>query len=134
MNYKIRAYTSSDFPVVESWWKDANEIPPSITMLPESSTFILELDNIPTFCLSVYLTNCKEYAYLGNFVSNKKIKNKFRKQASQKLMDYTLCFAGELGYKQVICMSHVDKLKNRYNEMGFHTTLTNVQTFVRKTG
>lgn len=134
MEYNIRNYSHKDFPLITSWWKEAEEpYPPTSSMLPEESTFILELDSKPVFCLSVYLTNCKEYAYLGNFISDTKLKSPYKKLASQKLMDVVLNFAGDLGYKQVICMSAVSKLQKRYQEMGFIPTISNVQTFVKRT-
>lgn len=134
MNYTIRNFKESDFPMISSWWKEAGELSPSLSMLPEATTFVLELDKKPAFCLSIYFTNCKEYSYLGNFVSDISIKSPFRKQASQKLMDSVLDFARNLGYKNVICMSHETKLQKRYREMGFMPTISNVETFVKKVG
>ncbi len=132
MSFTIRNFKSSDFPMISSWWKESDEIPPSLSMLPEESTLILEIDNKPAFCLSIYFTNCKEYSYLGNFVSDRSIKGPVRKEASQKLMNTVLAYAQNLGYKNVICMTHETKLQKRYQEMGFSPTISNVQTFVRK--
>lgn len=132
MEFKIRNFTSSDFPMISSWWKEANELGPNLSMLPEESTLILELDNKPSYCLSIYFTNCKEYAYLGNFISSGSVEKKFKKEASQKLMDSIINYAKNLGYKNVLCMTHEPKLQNRYKEMGFTPTISNVQTFVKR--
>lgn len=128
--FTIRQYKKEDFKMIESWWD--NKYPPTIEMLPESSTLILEIDKVPAYCLSVYLTNCKQYAYLGNFISNNKLKIENRKEASQVLMDSVCGFARELGYKNILCMTNVSKLKERYKEMGFTPTISDVQTFVKR--
>lgn len=131
--YTIRSFKQEDYPMIKHWWELANQPPPSLSMLPESSTLILEIENKPAFCLSVYLTNCSEYAYLGNFISDRSIQGPQRKEGSQILMNAILSFANALGYKQVICMTAEPKLQQRYKDMGFQPTISNLQAFVKRT-
>jgi hypothetical protein len=132
MKYSIRSFSKTDYPMIKEWWTSQNEIAPTLGMLPEESTLILELDDKPSLCLTVYLTNCKEVAYLENFVGNPLIKSKERKQASQFIVDSGINFAKTLGYKRILCFTNVDKLKNRYKELGMSESLTNLCSFVKE--
>lgn len=134
MNNKIniRNFNTSDYPMVLSWWKNAKEIPPSINMLPEDSTFIIEYEDKSVACLTVYLTNSKEISYFENFVKNPNIEKDISKQMTQYLVEYVCEFTKTLGYKRIICMSYKEPLKKRYSELGFFKTLDNISTLVKE--
>lgn len=126
---KIRMYKNSDYEILYTWWLKANEPAPLPGMLPENSTFILEENNKPLASICIYFTNTKEIAYLENLVKDPEFKNK---QAIQQLVEFSENFAKELGYKRLICLTRKEKLKNRYQELGYQKTLDNLSSFVKE--
>lgn len=132
--FNIRPYKNSDYEAICSWWKAADELPPTLDMLPLETTFIMEIDGQAALCLAVYFTNTKELCYLSSFCGNPEFKGEKRKEAAQKLMDAVCGFAGAFGYKNVLCFAYKDKVKKRYEEMGFTPTLSNMTGFCRKVG
>src|SRR5277367_2165146 len=97
---KIRPFKKNEFEMILSCWNYAKEIPPTIEMLPEDSTFILEINNEPKMCVSVYLTNTNYVAYVENFVKAPGLKNN---KYSEKLGEYIENFAKQKGYKLLMC-------------------------------
>lgn len=126
----IRLFNKNDFKMIQSWWKAADEMAPTIEMLPEDSTFILEIDEKPQICITLYLTNAKYISYLENFVKNPELKNS--KEYSKKLVKYVENFAKENGCKILVCLSYKEKLKKRYEELGYMNTLNNISSFAKE--
>lgn len=126
----IRLFKKDDYELIRSWWIKANEFPPYQEMLPEESTFILEIDNQPKMCLTVYLTNCKFFAYLENFIKDPEFKNS--KNEVNQLLEHAEKFAKDKGYKVLFCLAYKDKLKKRYEELGYKNTLNNLSSFVKE--
>lgn len=123
----IRQFQKNDYEVIKMWWYLANEPSPTIEMLPEESTFVLEIDNAPQACITVYLTNTNYLAYLENLVRNPKLQN--NKNHIEILVKHAENFTKKLGYKILLCMSYKEKLKKRYEEMGYMNTLNNLSSF-----
>lgn len=130
----IRFYTIYDYPMISSWWEKANEIGPLESMIPIDSTFILELNGIPTLCVSLYLTNITEYCLVENFIGNPEIKGVERRAASHTLLRHLEHFAQDKGYKRLFCLAHKGPLKTRYSELGFTMTDDNVASFCKVIG
>lgn len=120
MNIRIRPYHNDDYQEISSWM---------ITKFDESilsdSTFILDIDDVPAFCLTMYFTNSKELAFIENFAGNPNLKE-IRKPYSQTLWVYLEDLAKQLGYKKVICLSNVDDLTNKYESFGYTKIMNNV--------
>lgn len=133
MNIEIRNFKRSEFETVVSWWNKANEQPPVIGMMPEDTTFIAEINGRPSLCVTLYLTNSKEICYVENFVGNPDVNKNKRKEAAKILSDYIAVFAGQLGYKRMMCMCYKEPLVKRYQELGYTPTLNGVTTFIRPT-
>jgi len=67
----IRKYKSSDYKVLLEWYKERdNWHPPEEDMLPESSTFVLTLNDVPVAISSYYETN-STLAMLGATIKKK---------------------------------------------------------------
>lgn len=126
----IRHYTEKDFPMIENWWKANNEVAPSISMLPMDTTFIMEMNGQPASCLCIFLTNCKEYSYLGNFISNPELKGPERHEANKEFLKFIKTFAGAAGYKRVLAFAKEEKLKTHYQNIGMRNTMKNLDSFV----
>lgn len=127
--FNVRNFKKQDFEMVKKWWKDQNEFPPTLEMLPEESTFICEYEKFPMVAITLYLTNSKEFCMLDNFIGNPEIPKGLRKDASALIIDYAEKFAKELGYKSIFCMALHDKLSKYYQSFGYQQRLTNVSTF-----
>jgi len=120
--------------MIQSWWAAHNEVAPTAGMLPPESTFILELSETPALCVSIILTNTKEYCYLENFVGNPAIDRKERFEASGILSDHVSAVAKTLGYKSLICSAYKAPLEKRYEELGFTKILTGLTSFGKSLG
>lgn len=128
----IRNFKQSDYPMIYNWWSVQKEQAPLLGMLPEESTFVLELNKQPALCVTIYLTNTKELAYVENLVGNPELKSKERKEATYHLNEHLKEFAKSKGYKRLVCMSEKAQLKNYYTSLNYTETLNNVSTFVRE--
>ena len=128
----IRPYTAADYPIIDAWWQFYSEIGPTQEMLPEESTYIYEDRGAPVLCVTLYLTNTKEFCMVDNFVRNPGFKDLHRKQAITELLAYIENKAKGMGYKKMLCMGYRDKIKNIYRDLGFVSTLNNVETFIKE--
>lgn len=112
----IRNFKNEDYDIVNSWWKKVGEIGPTIDYLPEESSFILEIDNNPCLCISVYLTNTPS-AYFENLIADPEFKD--RKYAAEILLKHAFNFAKNKGYKYALGFTNYEKLATRHLEMGW---------------
>lgn len=127
----IRNFKKSDFEMIKTWWNEAQEMPPTLEMLPEDTTFILEVNNEPQVCITVYLTNTNYVAYLENFVKNPNLKEN-SKQHTEALVKYAEEFCKDKGFKVLVCLSYKKKLETRYQDLGYINTLNNISSFVKE--
>lgn len=125
----IRLYTHSDYEMIKSWWIAANEPPPPQEMMTEDSAFILEIEGKPVISVMLLLTN-SPLAWLTSFVKDPKFTNS--KIASKQLVTYAENFAKERGYKALLMFSYKDKLKKRYQDLGYINTANNLSSFVKR--
>lgn len=128
--FNIRPYKSSDYEMIKSWWIDHNEPFPPKDCMPEDTTFILEIKDVPSLSICLYLTNCKGVAYLENFISNPN--NKSTGISSGVLVEHAISYAKLLGYKRILCLTDKDSLKNRYQKLGMKHSLSNLHSLVRE--
>lgn len=126
----IRNFDKSDFDMIKAWWKAAKEPHPPIEYLPEDTTFIYSINNVPVYSITVYLTNCKEIAFLENFIKNPEYKND--STHSQNFINYIYDFVRDSGYKKVIGMTDKEKLVKRYKELGMKKISENFYSLVRE--
>lgn len=99
----------------------------------KDSSFILEIDGIPSLHMSFYITNCKGVSYLENFVGNPEMKGMVRREATKYLISFLTELAKQLGYKRLIGFGFQDKTKAYYKTLGFENTLNDVSVFCRST-
>ena len=132
MNYTIRNYKDSDYEMLKNWWNSQNQREPSKELIPNETTFILEVDNEPVVSISVFLTNVRGMCFLENFIGNPLKKGDVRKECSSIIVNYALKFAKELGYKRAVCFSYEEALKKRYQDLGMTKTLDNLSSFVKE--
>ena len=126
----IRLYNKSDYEMIKNWWIDSNECPPFEDMLTEDSTFILEMHGKARMCISVYMTNCKAIAYLENFIKDPNFKDS--NTCSKILVEHAEKFAKDNGFRHLVCLSYKEKLKTRYEKLGYSNTLNNLSSFCKE--
>jgi hypothetical protein len=127
----IRLYTTSDYELLNSWWKKQDEPGPTHGMLTLDSTFIVEKNNKPVISVSLHLTNC-EIAHIENFIANPEYKDSDRKQLIQDLFSFLQDFAKVKGYKTLVAMAYKDKLKKRYEQIGLTKTIDNLTSYIKE--
>lgn len=135
-HFFIRPFNpENDFETVLSWWEFHKEIPPTIDMLPVDSTFMLDNNYDSWLCVTVYLTNSREIAWVDNLVSNPKISSdQDRAAAVELLQSYLESWCRGRGYTKLFCMSETPKLGKRYQELGYIPTASGITTFIKKIG
>lgn len=128
----IRNYNKEDYKMLASWWHEHLQLAPREDMLPPDTTYILEYDNQPVLSACLYLMNCPGASMLENLISNPKHESLERKILVSYLIKYIEREAKKRGYNTLVLFSYQDKLKIRYEELGFVKTLDNVTTFAKE--
>lgn len=131
MQYTIRQYKDSDYSMIKEWWTSQNEVAPTEDMIPKSS-FVLEVDSEPVVSLSLFLTNVPGMCFFENFVGNPLKKGEIRKECGKAIMCHVADVAKKMGYKRIVCYSHKEKVKKRYEDMGMIRTVNNLSSFVKE--
>ncbi len=129
--YTIRNYKDGDYEMLTAWWREAREPAPKKSLVPEDTTYILEIMNIPALSICLFTTNVKGMCYLENFIGNPNLKES-RKYYSQVIVDYAIDKAKELGYETVVCLSYKDKVGKHYEKLGMTKTLTGMTGFAKE--
>lgn len=130
MNINIRKYNKQDFELIQSWWKVLDKGLSEHTY-PEESSYILEINNIPLACASLYLMNSPIACMMENLISdpNSEIDNK------SKYINQFILFLEETakkqGYISIIAMTYVDKLKDKYSTLGYKKITENLIVFAK---
>ena len=103
--------------------------------MPEESTFVLEAKGKPWIAVTVYLTNSPEVAWVDNLAANPKLpKGAARKAAVAWLQKFLEKWALNLGYRKLFCMAAKPALAKKYRDLGYTSTLKNVETFIKLLG
>jgi hypothetical protein len=125
MSITIRPYKETDFQTIQKWspriWK---------SLFPDT-TYIAEIDGVPSVCLCLYLMNSPDACMVENLFSDPTQKGPARKEAVNLLFKHLEEVAKSLGYKTLVLFSYEDKLKLRYEEIGYVRTVDNVTTYAK---
>ncbi len=130
---EIINYREADhYGKVRSWWIQAGEIHPSRAQMPEESTFIVEAKGKPWICVTIYLTNSADIAWVDNLIADPEMPGgEARKAAITWLQKFLETWAFKKGYSKLLCMADKPALAQRYRDLGYRSTLKNVETFVK---
>lgn len=129
---KIRPYKKEDYAEISAWWKAAKEPGPSRDMMPEESSFILEVQGTPWIAVTVYLTNSPELAWVDNLIASPKMPGgEARAAAIFWLQAFLERWTKEQGYKKLFCMTEKEVLVKRYQDLGYEPTLKGVTTLIK---
>jgi hypothetical protein len=127
----IQLFNKKFYPEIKEWWIKQGEIEPSLSMLPEDTTFLFFKDGKPIISICLYLTNCKEVCYLSNFIANPLYREKDRKDLVKEALTFIEIFAKHSGYKRILCFGYKEKVKKRFQDLGLDKRLDNISSFVK---
>lgn len=128
----VRSMKDADFDMILSWWKEWECPLPTRDMYPLTS-YIAEVDGVPVASACLYITNAKKAAWLENLVSNP-AKTVERAEAIPALFRYIENMAKAFGYSHLVIMAEKEKLKSRYEALGFRKTMEGVTILVKGIG
>lgn len=131
MNYNIRPYTKSDISIVRGWWETHGEPPPPDDCIPVETSFIMEIEGVPTYSLCVTLTNTLGFCWISNYVKNPIVTSKTN-EYGKIFLAHVDDFIRKLGYKRAIMFSMKDKLTAHYNELGYEQKGVNIVCHVKE--
>lgn len=120
---------TSHYAELKGWWSQRDEAGPTLQMIPETS-YIMYCDNKPILFISLIMTNT-EVIWLENLIGNPEYKGQKRKECANLFLSYIENVAKTNNKKRFFCMSANEKTTQRYIELGFQQTLSNVSTFIR---
>ena len=129
MKTRIEQFTSADYPMLQSWWKTANEFAPELNVIP-STSYVMYCNDQPILSVSLIMTNIS-LAWIDNFIGNPELKGSERKECATILLNHLSKVAKEYGKDRLFCMSMNEKTTKRYIDLGFTQTLSHVSTFVK---
>jgi len=69
VKFELKPLNAETWPLVCDWWMKAGFAPVPLDILPDNTSYIGYIDDIPTMSVCLYLTNSK-VAYLENFIAN----------------------------------------------------------------
>lgn len=130
---KVTYPTQNDIEKIKSWWDAAEMRGFHEGFIPHDHAYVVydNTDNARAL-LCLYTTNISEYAYLECFVSDPTLETAHRREVTEFLVEYVENKAKQLGYRKLICLTHIDPLKPRYEALGYQRSLNNVTTFVKE--
>lgn len=131
MKNEVKHFKKEQFPLIASWWREHGLQPPRLSMMPEDSTFVLFVDDMPAASLSVFLTNTP-MGWVDNLIANPKVRASARHRATEILLNHVCHFAHEKGHDTLFCMSIRESTDRRYQKLGFRPTATGISTFIKE--
>ncbi len=130
---KIRNFSAiTDYNTMCEWYIKLDQIPPYMDMIPADTTFVIENEGKPAAFLTLYVTNAKGMSYFENAIRDPKLTKELGNALFSKLVSYGLEFARTLGYKRILCYAPNQKLKKRYSDLGFKSTLNELSSLVKE--
>lgn len=116
------------------WWRMRSEYPPSEDMMPEGTSYIVEVDGVPIASMCWIMTNVRAAAYCANFISDPQSNREIRRFAISILFDHILEEANAMGHHKLLAFGYKPKVMDRFLDMGFVPTLQGLSAFVIETG
>lgn len=125
----IREYQADDFNTLQCWWGNS-PAKPTEDMLPPD-TFVLEIDGQASVSACLYLTNNKYAAMIEHLVANPALPKETRHEAVAAMFEFLEAEARSRGYRYLTIFSFIDRLKARYENLGYRPTRSNITTFCK---
>lgn len=121
-----------EYEIVVNWWKRHGQMAPPRDMLPEDTTYVVEVDKRPVASAVLYVTNCKKVSMVEHVIGDPDFNKEKRRMATEYLFRHLEQLASKSGYTILVIFAYADAVKLRYEELGFVRTLDNVTTFAKR--
>lgn len=115
-----------DYDVISSWWKSYKFPVIPREALPKNGFIIDET------CAGFIYSTDSSISWLEFVVANPSLSKEERKQGLQKLLLGLTGLAKELGYSIIFSSVNHSSLMERYKEVGFEQSDTNMTNFIRR--
>lgn len=131
MKILIRPYRSSDFANFISWWRArSHEVEPTADMIPETY-WVAVVDGQIVASFGMITTNLKKVCYSVHLVSDPNSNSLVRRAALKALVQYVSLQAYKGGFQNLLAFSYQPKLTERFKDLGFTQTLSNLTSFCK---
>lgn len=131
MNFKIRKYDISDFPLLVEWWVERQETPPAETMMPRGTSYVIEWNDNPIASMCWVITNIPDICYAAHFISDPNSIRDVRREAIRTLFDFICEEISSRSYKHILAFGYEEKLTDRFLKLGFRHTFDALNSFVK---
>lgn len=122
---EIRPYTSSEYPLICSWWQARDWPIISPECLPKHGILV------GNYCAGFVYTTDSSLAWIEWIVSNPATDSKERNQAMDILIDSLIGKCRLLGARYIFTSVSHEKLQDRYVKHGFNVTESQVTHMIR---
>ena len=129
--FNIRKFNKNDILEISKWCNFYSLPQNTLDIMPENTSYILEINNNPAIIACLYLTECKKLAFIENVIGNPKFKGPLRSEGLTILCKYLENLSKELNYEVLIILAEKEKLKDKYENMGYIKTLNNLTLFTK---
>lgn len=130
MELLIKKFENKDYELLKSWWGSYKEQAPELKMMPETS-YVMYFNSQPILSVSIFLTN-GPIAWIDNYIGNPSLKGSIRKECGIVLLKHLEEVSKDNLKDRMFCMSINEKTSERYIELGFTKTASNISTFIKE--
>jgi len=119
----IRSIRIEDYKYINKWWKDHNETPPQLSMLPEHGLggVLLEKNGRPIAAMYLYLTN-SAVGYIANAIADPNYRSKDRFELVTKLIDECVRRGAAVGCSMVWATSMSRGIIEKCRELNYEVS------------
>jgi hypothetical protein len=100
--------------------------------LPVDSTYVAEWSGVPVVALSFFFTNSRALLLVDNLMSAPSAPHQLRRVAIDQMNGFMDALARQLGYRRILCFTSVPKLVERYQELGFQDSGTDLTSLIKE--
>lgn len=129
---RIRSYDPIDFEVIQSWWKEQDQVPPLKGMMVEDGTFVLEYSGEPVMTLTAFRTQSLEVCYFEGYCAKPGLDRKLRNHLGKILWNHCYSYLKKNGAKRVTAFTEKKRLAQRYEDLGMMPTLKGLYALTKE--
>lgn len=130
--YHVRPYSESDLPILQSWWRITRNLLFPGSLMPATSSYVLEIDGQPALAGSMYYSNSENFCMIDNLIGNPELSGAERRRGTWIFLQCAEELAHSRGYNKLFCMTSQQGLTDYYRHLGFQVTCQNVTTFTKE--
>src|SRR3990167_932064 len=125
----FRLAETSDFEIIREWYAKRGMVMDDdfnpADFLPVDSTFIMEIDGRPAYCVPIFLTNANR-VYLDDLISDPDLTKEKRQGALAEFQKFVEKWVADKGFDLIYGeVEHGTKLFDLYKSLGYITVKSN---------